>query len=360
MIGKFVEAFFQHKGLILLPPIVIPLIVGPIALVMAPVYYVTWANIWVDRPTYLTYNDDWNRYNTPAQNQAGRMNELLRTRSFVVDVASKTSLAPLVGWVKGEEKIGEAFGKGLSIGPNGSQIVMVRFRAETPQLSYEVVSSLIETFREKAASDRANQAALAISFYESRQEAAQEQFKKAGDALRRYVAANPRLTSIDPSRGAGATTAARLGLPPAAIDPQLAELLRQLEVAEGDLNATRKHLDQARFDASASIEGQDLGFQIVDPPQVPAAPIRERRRMLIYPAAGLVVGLGLSGIVLLLLVLADRSAHSEADLAVPSRVVGAVPDVRLKQFRKSVGSDATRRAVGFVAGTALPAPGGAR
>ena len=38
MITKFLEAFFRHKLLVLLPPIVIPLIVDAVALHCAPAY----------------------------------------------------------------------------------------------------------------------------------------------------------------------------------------------------------------------------------------------------------------------------------------------------------------------------------
>jgi uncharacterized protein involved in exopolysaccharide biosynthesis len=360
VIARFLEAFFRYKLLILLPPILLPLIVGPLAILAAPVYYETWAGIWVERPTYLSYNDDWNRYNTPAQNQSGRLNELLRTRSFLLDIAKRTPLASLAGSPKGEDRIAEVMGKGLLIFPNGAQLVLVRFRAESPQMSYRVVTALVEAFQEKAANDRANQAVLAISFYESRQKAADDQFKEANDALRRYVAANPRLTSIDPSRGASATAASRLGLPTAAIDPQLAELLRQLQVAESDLTRARTALDQATLDAEASREGQALGFQVVDAPQMPTAPIRERRRMLIYPIAALLVGLGLSATLLVLLVAGDRSVTSEAALEKTERILVSIPQFQVPRLPKKPGPDVARRAVGFVAGMALPSPDGAR
>src|SRR5438270_377962 len=68
---RIIEAFFRHKLLLLLPPFLIPLIVGPIALMSAPVYYEAWTGIWVDRPQYLAYNQaGWTQYLTPAQNQA--------------------------------------------------------------------------------------------------------------------------------------------------------------------------------------------------------------------------------------------------------------------------------------------------
>ena len=78
-----------------------------------------------------------------------------------------------------------------------------------------------------------------------------------------------------------------------------------------------------------------------------------------YPAAGLVAGLLLSGALLVLLVAADRSVRSERDLLPSARVVGAIPRLKLRRMPKKAGPDATRRAIGFVAGTALPAPRGA-
>jgi uncharacterized protein involved in exopolysaccharide biosynthesis len=360
VIAKFLDTFFRHALLLLLPPLLIPLVVGPIALYMAPIYYETWAGIWVERPTYLSYNDDWNRYNTPAQNQTGRLNELLRTRSFVLDVAKKTPLEPLTTSARGEERIAEIFGKGLLIMPNGNQLVLVRFRAENPQVSFQVVNSLIETFRDKAAADRSSQALLAISFYESRQQTAEEEFNRARDALRRYVAANPRLTSIDPAAGAAATAASRLGLPAAAIDPQLAELLRQLQVAEASLDRARNALDQAQLDASASMEGQQLGFQVVDQPRMPTTVTRERRKMVIYPVAALLVGVGISSALLVLLIMSDGTARREEELLGTARVLGAVPEIQVRDVPKKSGPDVTRRAVGFPAGMALAAPGGTK
>lgn len=360
MIARLLDTFFRHALLLLLPPTLLPLIVGPIALYLAPAYYETWAGIWVERPTYISYNDDWNRYNTPAQNQAGRLNELLRTRSFVHEVVKKTPLEPLTTTPKGEEKLTEIFNKGLLIAPNGNQLVLVRFRAESPQVSYQMVTSLIETFRDKAAADRSSQALLAISFYESRQQAAEAEFAKARDALRRYVAANPRLTSIDPNGGASATAASRLGLPAAVIDPQLAELLRQLQVAEAILDRARNALDQSQLDASASMEGQQLGLQIVDEPRMPTTATRERRKMLIYPLAALLVGVGVSSALLVLLIMSDGSARSEDELLGTARVLGSVPEIRVRGVPKKSGPDVTRRAVGFPAGVALAAPGGTK
>jgi hypothetical protein len=72
------------------------------------------------------------------------------------------------------------------------------------------------------------------------------------------------------------------------------------------------------------------------------------------------VGLGLGATLLILLVAADRSVRSEADLPAMSRLVGAVPRLRLEHIPKRADPGATRRAIAFVVGTALPAPRGAK
>ncbi len=78
--------------------------------------------------------------------------------------------------------------------------------------------------------------------------------------------------------------------------------------------------------------------------------------MLLYPLAGLLVGLGLSAVLLVVLTAGDRSVRTESDLTQPTRVIGVLPRLRLKRVPKGAGPDATRRAIGFVAGSALPAP----
>ena len=99
---------------------------------------------------------------------------------------------------------------------------------------------------------------MVIAFYEGQVKTAQDEAQKASDGLRRYVAANPRYTSIDPS---SRTVGGSLGLPVQAIDPQLADLIRQQDLANKEQDRLRGLLDQAQFDAQAALEGGDAAFQ---------------------------------------------------------------------------------------------------
>lgn len=361
MILKLIETFFRHKWLILLPLVLIPVVVAPVALYFAPSYYQTSAGIWVDRATYLPANSDgFNAYMTPAQNQINRLNDQLRTRAFLLDIASRTPYGPTATTPAGEERFRRAFFAGFSVVPTGERVMTISYRAAAPQLAVQVVNAVIETFQQKVAAERLSQAEIAINFYETRAQAAEAELAKGNDALRRYVAANPRLTTIDPERGAASTTASRLGLPASAIDPQIAEILRRVELQQNEVARLRGFLEQARLDTSAAIQGQEVGFQLVDAPQLPTRLIQERRKALLYPAAAIVVGLGLSTALLVLLIASDRAVRTETDLAEIGRVVGIVPRLRMPNGPQNGGLDATRRAIGFAAGALLPTPAGAK
>jgi uncharacterized protein involved in exopolysaccharide biosynthesis len=333
---RVLETFFRHKVLILLPTIVLPIVIGVIAFA-APAPYESAAGVWVERATYLSYRDEFERWLTPAQSQTNRLNELLRTRSFLVDVVLRSSLADEVASEAGRERMRQLFSEGLAVEPNGEHLIVVRFRAATPELAQDLVNAVVEAFQVKVADDRTGQAQLAISFYQARVVESDEQLAGATAALRRYVGASP-------SPRPGATQ----------LDSQALELQRRVEYAESEAERARSLLDQARLEVSASQKGQELGFRVVDPPQLATAPTRQLRRTLMYPVVGTLGGIVLSGLLLLLLVAADRSVRSHLDLEGSVGVLGVVPRLQARGLTRRVGAVAVRRGIGFVGGTSLP------
>jgi len=324
------------------------------------VTYETRAAIWVDRPSYLRQaNDDYGRITTPAQSQGARLTELLRSHTFLMDVAAQTDLAPLIGSTKGEDRIQAIVDKGLLVVPNGNNLLVVTFEAPTPEIAFGIVSGLLDKFQENATTGHRDQGEQAISFYQERLQAAEDQLTKSNEAVRRYIAANPRLSANDRSAASAVSLPSRPSDPAAAtIDPRLSELRARVDLDERDVERARASLDEARLNVTASIQGQELGFQIIDPPKMPTEPKRSMKKSLIYPIAGLVAGLGLSMALLLLLIVADRSARSEIDLAPTVPVIAVIPNVRFDRLLATAESEATRDAIGFVAMMTLPSPAG--
>ncbi|MGE3267413.1 MAG: hypothetical protein AB7P40_01605 [Chloroflexota bacterium] len=353
MIARFLETFFRHKLLILLPAIITPLVVIPFAFVLVKPYYETWAGLWVEKPAYVPTSDDWNRYVTPAQNQQGRLTELLKTRSFTEDIARRTSLGPLLETPTGRDEVYDYLQRAIVPLATGTKLLNIRVRTEDPNLSMEIIQATVDTFKERNQNERLLQSSQAIAFYEQQLKDAEDRLVTSREAVRRYAVANPRAVTEDP-RGSSRST-----LPTSATDPQLAEILKRLEQDESEVERLRGLVTEAKFDANASLEGTDSTLQVLDPPIFPTRAEREKRRLLIFPAAAVLIGALVSALLLVALAASDRSVRSTADLRSMSRVIGVVPRMGLRRLPRQAGPETTRRAIAFVAGTAiaaLPAP----
>jgi capsular polysaccharide biosynthesis protein len=360
---KLLEAFFRHKLLVLLPPVLIPAIVSPIAFLSLPPVYETSVSVWIDRPAYLNTRDGTNAWVSAVQTQSGRLSELLRTRAFLTDVVQRTSLAPLAGSPAGLTRLAEMITRDVTIGSAGTMagpattsehLLVIRVQGATAQVAYELCKAIVDAYQEKTSADQADQAGVAVDFYTSRLQDSQQQLNKAGQDLRRY-AAIVQSNSSETSQPDAAS-----GLTAAMLDPKLGALQSNLQAAQLDVHNAQAALNQAQQDAMMAEQGQQFGFQVLDAPQVATAATAQIKKIIIYPIAALVVGLGLTGMLLVLLVASDRSVRSEQDLAPGLRVLGTVPMLQLKRVPKKLRSVATRRAMGAPAGMALPLPGGAK
>ena len=353
---KLLEALFRHKLLVLLPPILIPIIVTPIAIITTPVYYESIASVWVQNPTYLDVKNT-PQFTSAALSQSSQITELLHTRSFVLDVAQRTSLAPLVNARGGDTRIQDVFDKGVTVTPvpGGNHLITIHTRMSNGQLAYQVAQGIIDAYQDRSSNEQLNQSDVAISFFQSQLQSAQDDLTKASQAYSQYAiamgyASTGDGTPISPDSQSGA-----------AMDPKLAELSATQKFAQQQVDQARAALQNAQQSSAAAVQGADVGFEVLDPPQVPTSPSTQMKNIVIYIAAALVIGLGLSGVLLVILVAGDRTVRRDADLVPPVRILGVVPELKLKQrMPKPLKGMATRRAIGFVAGAALPAPKGAK
>ena len=347
MIERLLEAFFRHAVLIVLPVILIPLDVS-IAMLATPPQYEAQAGMWVENATYLNYStDDLNRYLPPAQNQRNRLVELMQTRSFLADIATKTELAPILARTGGDDELKQIFARDFDAVASGDHLLTLRFRAEDRAVSIDVLNTLVAAFKARAAADRYGQAQVAITFYTGRLTDAEAQLATARGDLSKLLAANPTI----------AATLARSGLDAARVDPKFAEAQRAVDAAQRDADSAQISLDKAELDVSAGVEGLEFGFRLADPVLGSATPSRQLKKLIAYPILALLAGLVLSSALLLLFGLSDHSVRSLADLAPDTLVLGVLPHLQPKGVARGAGQGLTRRAVGFVAGSVLPMRG---
>lgn len=358
---KFLETFFRHKWWFVLPPLLITAIATYLTVTLAPVMYQSSAGIWVDKPTYLAESDNWNAWASPAQNQTARLTELLKTQTFIVDVAGRTSLAPLTRTQRGLDQINLLLAQGLGVSPIGSHLVAVTFRSDNPQTSYQVLKAIVDAFNDNVANDQVNQADVAISFYSDQLQQAQDDLTQSSAELRRYIQSNPSLSSLQLDSTSSVVADPKTVLDQAsATDANLAKLRGNVQNAQDRVNQLRSSVTTAQYQASASVQGQQLGFQVLDAPTVPTSGGRDLKKRIMYPIAALLGSLAISGLVLALMAMSNRTVQSEADLSTDVRVIGDIPFLRLKRAPRLFRRVTARQAIGFVAGAALPAPKGAK
>lgn len=354
MFTRILETFFRHKLVVLAPILLIPGIVVPVAFITAPVYVEAVASVWAGTsPVPESNQNDSTRYLTPAQVQIDKLSAMLRTRWMRDAIASRTSVAPLAGTQPGEERLQTMVEKDLTITSSGNGLLLLRFRSPTAQLSQQFLQAVIDTYKDKSASDRAGAADVATSFYQGQLQDAQSALDKANADLKRYLSAHPEYTS-SAAGGAGA-------VPVTIADTTLSGMQHNVQYNQKAVADAKAAVQQAQLNAAAAMDSDDATFQVIDAPVAASKPTRDMKTLILLPVAAIVLGLGLSAMLLVLLVSGDRTAYSETDLATHrARVLGSVPYMRLARggsVSKSLRDGAvTRRAIGFVAGAALPAP----
>jgi uncharacterized protein involved in exopolysaccharide biosynthesis len=353
---KLLEAFFRHKLLILLPTVLVPMVVTPIVIMSTPAYYESVSGVWVQNPTYLDVKGT-PAFTSAAVSQSNQISELLHTRAFMIDVVNRTSLAPLLQTRSGEARVQDLIDKGVMVTAvaGGTHLITIRTRFSTAQVAVQVAQAIIDAYKQRMSDDQLNQSGVAISFFQSQLQSAQDDLTKASQAYSQYAIAMGYASAGD------GTPLSPDAQSMASVDSTFADLQATQKFAQQQVEQSRAALQSAEQSSAAAAQGADVGFEVLDPPQLPTAPTPQLKSILVFVLAALVIGLGISGTLLVLLVAGDRSVRRESDLQPPVRVLGVVPALRVKQrLPKPVRSAATRRAIGFAAGTALPAPKGAK
>jgi hypothetical protein len=343
MIEKILEAFFRHWVLIILPLVVIPMDV--VAWVFSvPPQYEAQAGVWVERPTYLAYTgDELTRYIPPATAQRNRLLELMRTRSFVTAIVAGSPLEYMLTSANGGGEMDQIFNRDFEVIQNGDHLLLIKFRSEQSQIAMRMVTAVVDEFRTRASEDRRAQAQLAISFYQARLSDSEAALSQARGELAKYLAANPKI----------ALTLQQNGVEVARLDPTFADLQRKSDAVGRDADAARTSLQSAQLDVSAGNQSDAFGFRIVDAVGVSPSPSRQLKKLLVYPIAAVLIALVIGGSLLLLFAISDHSVRSLADLAPDAVILGILPRLKPSHITRA-GGHATRRAVGFMAGAALP------
>jgi capsular polysaccharide biosynthesis protein len=325
------EILFKHKLMILLPVIIIvPLTIWIAAQPKTPRWQST-AVVWIDQ--YQPLWRDERLGHTPATNQAALFNDFVRTRGFAREVIQQTDLAPLLDDPLTEETVIDRYRRSVFAYPTSNVFITISVVMADPELTYQIATASVTSFQEalRRQFEKQSQEAAALDLEKVTQ--AEAELSKARRELAAYLAARPELSRPDS------------GIDASLRDPQLGRLRYQLTQAEAAYSAAQAKYDALMTQTAAGLKGQEFTFTIVDSPERPIEPIRERLLARIkLPAVGLVLSLMLSSGIAVLLVITNRAVLGAYDvenvLALP--VLGEVPELRRRRFWQRAPRDAVR------------------
>ncbi|MGB7963887.1 MAG: hypothetical protein WCF12_13160 [Propionicimonas sp.] len=281
MSRSYVETFFRHKYLLLLP-IVLGLVVGTALAFQAPRKYVSNASFWADTrvPEESTMGTTGGQ-SWPSSGQAALLQQYLNTRSFMSSVLQVSPLAEefrAADAISAERLLATVAGE-VAVSTPGPQLVIVTVTTTDPEEAKGVASAVLTQFEEA-------QIAQTVTRAKARVEYDRQQMQSARRALDR---------------------------------------------SENDQTRDQYAAAVAAYEASAAAVNSagSSGIQVIDKPDL-ALPQARRTTIMFGAVGGMLAGFTLSILALILLMTKDRSVRGESDAqdALGLDVVGSIPHVK--------------------------------
>lgn len=320
---RAVEVIFKHKVLILLPIITImPLMIMMAAQPRQEVWQ-SFVVIWIDQYKPL-YSDDRLGF-TPAGNQAQLLNDFIRTRTFALDVLSRTQRASQLDSPRSELVEADRFWKSVQAWPSSNNFITIGVNAENPELAYELASAVVASFQETLGAYLKQQSEISAALYAGAVSEAEKSLNQVRAELASYVASRPDLGSARTD----------LSLPLESRDATYARLLSQVNIQQERYVSLLRRYEDLQTTARAGATSQEFAFTVIDEPQRPIAPVPQSRfGPLKFPVIGFTMAMILSTAVALFFIFTNRAVLGGRDLRrmVDVPVLGELPELRRRRW----------------------------
>jgi capsular polysaccharide biosynthesis protein len=301
---RFLESYFRHRWLYLLP-VLITTLAGSFYLLTQEPKYTTSGILYVNNPSLLASltalpNTNTNWWITPAQATGNEINELLQTNAFVRAITSETDLEVYMsGGPALVDEVLKGVRKSITVFPVGNNELFISASFEDPQAAYQILNSLITSYTNWQINKEVLNSQVAKNFFDDLIQVQAAELNDARRELREFYDAHP-----EPLRS----------------ERPISELL-EIERLQNSINMASSRYESALHKAeNANLALQQVEsdvrqtYLLLDAPFVPDQPDVSRRRMAlqlaVFSAAGLLMTvIGVTGSTLL-----DRSFRFPIDV----------------------------------------------
>ena len=311
VMAKYAEILFRHR-IRFTALALIPIALGVSVAILFVSYRAT-ATLRIEDPSAFGASFEpvgWTTSQTPGQNLADSVNQVVKAPAFAQSLSSRLSSA---GSVSGDAELRQTLastGTSLKASASGSHLMTLTYTCPRSALCMSVVTNTIDIFNVQLARMQQEQATAANAFWSGQLKDAEANLAIAQTALHDYAIANPTAT-IDASSS----------------DPKVVELERNVQLWRAKVVETQNSLSQAQYLRTASARFLQMGTTVVDPPHMTGSRFVGDGSSLVPGALVLLAGLALIVTYIHLLAWADRTAGDpkvlERHLGVP--VVATIP-----------------------------------
>jgi len=293
---RILESYFKHRWLYLLPTVALS-IVGAVYLTVREPEYLAKGVVFVQKESLLaeltSVRDVGFSFNTPAQDIATELTDLMQTDAFIRAIVQKTDLEANMddGPTAVEETIDTAR-KSIWAVPLGRNQIFIGATFDDPQVAYQLVNATIENFIQwKINSDRV-ESETALGFFQELLNTYKTSLEATREELKNYLIAHP-----EPARGERP-------------DLELLEIARlqsELQVAGTRYSNVLDSVESARLALAQVQSNANQTYIVIDQPVIPVKPEVSRRDLALELAIFMAVGVVLSAIGIGGSALLDRS-----------------------------------------------------
>jgi uncharacterized protein involved in exopolysaccharide biosynthesis len=267
------------------------------------------ATVWAVRPSteFSAGADDPNVtvIQTAASQQAEVLKQLLLTKSFLIDVVTRTRLRQAYEAAPNRNRYLDQIAKRFRVETMGTSLVRVSFAWRDPESPAELVNAALVVRAERLSQARAASSAALGTLYQRQIELAESQVAEAQKALDDFNATHkPPLSESDQHRQA--------------------QLRLSADFAAVHVSELRSQLERAAI-APAVLEVSGLEFQVVDEPRVATEPGGGERPALMIAFVAMAAGVALAMLLTLVVtIVRGRRYVAEDTRAVPARPLAAL------------------------------------
>jgi uncharacterized protein involved in exopolysaccharide biosynthesis len=315
---RLIDKFFSHLWLYLVP-IVLVGAVGVWVATSGEDSYQSWATLKVERDAEVaevtgSVQDPGFGWETPASATAESMNALLRTQTFVDEVAVAAGLDDMVD--AGLLTLDEVRAS-VAVFADSPRLVKVVGTNGNPDVAHRVAEGAIESYIDSVRANEVRDATVAIEFLQQKLPDYEAAVTEAETDLETWIAAHP-----DPRAGVNRP-----------IDEQV-ELDRLQDTIQGreeQLTAVQASIEQQELSVEQKEAEVRQRLGVIDPPQVPFAPQPQLKQAVILILMALIVGCFLSLVAVVIGTVLDRTIRFPGDVKdrLDTRVLAVVPKARL-------------------------------